>query len=142
MANINLLTPTSIYGRTVTFLTGTELVTSNIKYVIGNPVETGKTHLVMGLLASSPQVCSVKLYKRSANQTDSTIVERWQLPASYNGITTAGNPGGIYPINFFSKELGGGFYLQEGESLVMELLGSTGYPISPIAGFLTYLEIS
>ena len=50
MANINLFTPQSIYGRTATFLTSTNAQnTSTIKSYIASPVPTGKTQVVLGL---------------------------------------------------------------------------------------------
>lgn len=145
MANINLLTPTSIYGRTVTFSTESQAITSNTKYVIGSAVETGKTHLITGLVAStygSGSSEAAKIYKRLANQTDVLIIQQWVVPVSYNGVTSSANPGGTYALNPFSKEVGGGFYLQEGEVLVLELLATSTDPAYQLVGYMTYLEIA
>lgn len=132
MANINLLTPTSIYGRTATFLTGTASTTSNLKSYIASPVTAGKTQLVLGLslhatIAGEPAK-TFYIYKRLPNQTDVKIfcdLVDWAASKT---------------ISFTSKEVGG-FYLQEGEALIIETTGIPNFPASPVAGYMTYLEI-
>jgi hypothetical protein len=136
MANINLLTPTSVYGRSITFQTAAGAGGSLVKSYIATAVPAGKTQCITGLswqftdpnLTTGGYGYIVKIYKRLANSTiDLFIVDSSVRVAEIYGRSIAK---GDYEI--FSKR--SGFYLQEGEALIIEAVPS-------VRGYMTYLEI-
>jgi len=139
MANINLLTPTSIYARSVTFQTASGTVHSaSLKSYIAAAVPAGKTQFITGLSwqfdSGSSNSSNVRIYKRLPNSTDLFIIDS-TLRALNLGNKTVIH--GDYEI--FSKS--SGFYLQDGEALIIEVFPDSGTLALSVRGYMTYLEI-
>lgn len=143
MANINLLTPTSIYGRTVHFQTLSGTVTgAPLKSYIATAVPAGKTQFITGLswqftnnnYTNIDSNAGVRIYKRLPNSTDLFIINSTTRSMD---LTTQTAIYGDYEI--FSKS--SGFYLQEGEALIIEVVPAGNIVAVSVKGYMTYLEI-
>ena len=135
MANINLLTPQAIYGKNVHFESASATTAGvGVKTQIGSLVEAGKTHFVTALVYSNTSMGSgsgaqrVKLYKKLANGSEVVI---------FSGQYTTDNISNFEII----KKSSGGIFLEENETLIIELIPSYGGGLS-ILGYMTYLEIA